>query len=342
MMTFRDRGEAHLRRKLGVTDAGEGGDRAVRERTRLRPYAVVDLHPGELLMLPASWYHRVECLTEEPCQSVSIFWPNPNSIACSQKIGHFFPHIMSDTPSGFCNAPEVYNRTVSAPQPPELDSLKAARDACGGAMPKDGGGAGRAPAACLGALADWHYFLLAMAAAHLRHFPPLLALHPELEAGGTDLERARLFVRMVYRSRYAAHTMEQLRGLRMPFACDREPGGGEAAPECPHLDGLGAASRGGDGRREAMDKEAEEIAREALFNWKWEEIDAHFRLIPVPEGVGDAEAYRLDRVLTHYGGVVSLQLSSLIDMYPTVGVFEDARSVCRFLRCVAETPAAAL
>ena len=125
MMTFRDRGEAHLRRKLGVTDAGEGGDRAVRERTRLRPYAVVDLHPGELLMLPASWYHRVECLTEEPCQSVSIFWPNPNSIACSQKIGHFFPHIMSDTPSGFCNAPEVYNRTVSAPQPPELDSLRA-------------------------------------------------------------------------------------------------------------------------------------------------------------------------------------------------------------------------
>ena len=229
-MTFMDRGEAHLRRKLGVTDAGEGGDRAVRERTRLRPYAVVDLHPGELLMLPASWYHRVECLTEEPCQSVSIFWPNPNSIACSQKIGHFFPHIMSDTPAGFCNAPEVYNRTVSTPQPPELDSLKAARDACGGATPKDGGGASRAPAACLGALADWHYLLLAMAAAHLRHFPPLLALHPELEAGGTDLERARLFVQMVHRSQYAAHTMDQLRELRMPFACDRGPGGGEAAP----------------------------------------------------------------------------------------------------------------
>ena len=91
-----------------------------------------------------------------------------------------------------------------------------------------------------------------------------------------------------------------------------------------------------------MENEADEIAHEAVFNFNWDDIEAHFDLIPVPDGVNDEEAYRLDRLLTHYGGVMSMQLASLIDTYAMIALFEEVESTCRFLRCVAQTDTALL
>ena len=340
MMAFRDRGGAFLRERFGVTNganessAADGRSRedSIRDGTTIKPYAIVDLHPGELLLLPANWYHRVECITEEPCQSVSLFWHTSMALSCQQKLGHFFPDIHKFSYKSHCYAREVFNMTVSSPQPEELDSLKSARDACGGRMPEAGVDA---EDGCLDALAEWHYFLLSIASKHLQVFPPLVSLHPELEAGRTDLERARLFVGLAYRSRYEAHTMDTLRGLRMPFACDDVP------PWCPHAR-AGRVSSVPVDRRAAMDGEADEIAREAIFNWKWDEIEDHFDLIPVPENATDADEYRLSRILTHFGGVTSLQLSNMLEVYATLALFDDARSTCRFLRCVANEDTDAL
>ena len=110
---------------------------------------------------------------------------------------------------------------------------------------------------------------------------------------------------------------------------------------CPHA---GRVATVDGGARDAMDAEAAEIAGEAVFNFDWEEISRQFDLIPVPAGLGreDAEAYRLERLLTHYGGLMSLQLANLLEMYAFLALFEDAGSLCRFLRCVAHTDTAGL
>ncbi|MED6307097.1 MAG: cupin-like domain-containing protein, partial [Planctomycetota bacterium] len=200
----RDRGGAAVARELGA--AARGGA-ARRNATAARPYAVVDLRPGELLMLPTNWFHRVECISAEPCQSVSIFWPTPTGILCQHKLSELFPGFVDDGARSSCHAREVFGRPSPASAAPareaQREALRRAGRRCGHRMP---GADDSAPAACLDALAEWHHFLLAIAAAQLERFPPLLALHPELEAGATERERARLFVRMLYRSRYAPHT----------------------------------------------------------------------------------------------------------------------------------------
>ena len=341
LLTLRDRGGQSIRAQLGVKlamDADDSDAEAVRNSTRVKPYAVVDLRPGELLMLPASWFHRVECISEEPCQSVSIFWETTMAILCMQKLTHFWPGLVNDDARSGCHAREVFNRMVSAPQPAELDSLKSAGAMCPDGMPRGGGKPDDATRDCLKAVAEWHFFILAIVAKHLTRFPPLLALHPELEAGGTDFERARLFVRMLYRSRYAVHTSEILRGMALPFSCE---GDEASAFSCPHVDGGLIASIDAS-KKHAMENEADEIAHEAVFNFNWDDIEAHFDLIPVPDGVHDEEAYRLDRLLTHYGGVMSMQLASLIDTYAMIALFEEVESTCRFLRCVAQTDTALL
>ena len=62
----------------------------------------------------------------------------------------------------------------------------------------------------------------------------------------------------------------------------------------------------------------------------------------MPENVADADEYRLSRILTHFGGVTSLQLSNMLEVYATLAMFDDAQSTCRFLRCVANEDTDAL